>query len=301
MKGTIINIQKYAIHDGPGIRTTVFLKGCPLRCWWCHNPESQNLKGEVMVFANKCVGCGKCAAKCSQKGLKIVDGKAVLENKSDCVACGICTDTCIHDAREFVGKEMTVDEVFKEVKKDQVFYDESNGGVTFSGGEPLVQIDFLEAVLKKCKAVDIHTALDTSGYAKWENIERVIDYVDLFMFDIKQMDDQLHKKYTGVSNQQILDNLKEISARGKRIFIRMPIISGINDGMDNIEAVIDFLNKNVNIEQINLIPYHDMGKDKYGRLDLEYKLESMKKPSDERIEEIKNKFEENNIKVKIGG
>lgn len=299
-KGTVVDIQKYSIHDGPGIRTTVFLKGCPLNCWWCHNPESQKVSAQVMFFDSRCVGCGRCVKACENECRDIKNRKSVLDNEEDCEKCGECIDACLNDALELVGKTYTSRELLKEIEKDSIFYYESNGGVTFSGGEPLVQIDFLREMLELCKESDIHTTLDTSGYSAWENIESIIDNVDLFLYDLKLMDEEKHKKYTGVSNKLILENLKNISDRGKRIFIRIPVMAGINDDDENINSTIDFI-KTLNIEQVNLIPYHDMGKDKYGRLGLEYKLKDLKKPSEERVEELKAKFEKSGFKVKIGG
>ncbi|MBU5292832.1 glycyl-radical enzyme activating protein [Anaerosalibacter bizertensis] len=300
MEGTIVNIQKYSIHDGPGIRTTVFLKGCPLSCWWCHNPESQSTKNEIMFFEQKCTGCGICVKRCPEEAITMREMKPTID-ETKCILCGNCTDFCYNEAREYVGQKIGAIELFKEIQKDEIFYEESGGGVTFSGGEPLLQVDFLSEVLDICNKKNIHTTLDTSGYTKWENIEKIVNKVDLFLYDLKLIDDEKHKKYIGVSNKLILENLKKLSSLGKRIFVRMPIIAGINDGNDHIDESIKFIKTLNNIEQVNLIPYHSMGMDKYKRLNMDYKLSGMEKPADEKMEELKEKFEKEGIKVKIGG
>ncbi len=296
---TIINIQKYSIHDGPGIRTTIFFKGCPLKCWWCHNPETQNPKHEIMFFEERCTGCGVCAKRCPQNAIEIKENyPAVDENK--CFLCGKCTNFCPNNAREYVGRDVTVQELMKEIIKDEVFYDESGGGVTFSGGEPLIYVDFLNEVLKKCKERGIHTTLDTSGYASWESLEKIADKVDLFLYDIKLMNNEKHIKYTGAENVNIFENLKKLSNKGCRIFIRMIIIAGVNDDDEHIDEAIKFLS-HINVEQVNLLPYHKMGMDKYKRLKMTYKLSGMEKPSDKRMEEIADKFKKSGMKIKIGG
>ncbi|MCT8978426.1 glycyl-radical enzyme activating protein [Clostridium sp. CX1] len=297
--GTVINIQKYSIHDGPGIRTTVFLKGCPLKCWWCHNPESQSLKHEIMFFEERCTGCGSCIKRCPEKAIQFKDSYPVVdENK--CKICGKCTDFCPNNAREYVGKDMTAQELMREIIKDEVFYDESNGGVTFSGGEPLIHADFLAQLLKLCKERGIHTAVDTSGYVAWENFEKIFDKVDLFLFDLKHMNNDMHKKYMDVPNDLILENLKKLSDKNCNIFIRMPIIAGVNDDSEHIEKAIEFIEK-LNVLQVNLLPYHKMGMDKYRRLKMDYRLSGMEKPSNERMEEIADKFKKSGIRIKIGG
>lgn len=300
MEGTIVNIQKYSIHDGPGIRTTVFLKGCPLSCWWCHNPESQSTKNEIMFFEEKCTGCGICVKRCPEEAITMKEMKPTID-ETKCILCGNCTDFCYNEAREYVGQKIGAIELFKEIQKDEIFYEESGGGVTFSGGEPLLQVDFLSEVLDICNKKNIHATLDTSGYTKWENIEKIVNKVDLFLYDLKLIDDEKHKKYIGVSNKLILENLKKLSSLGKRIFVRMPIIAGINDDNDHIDESIKFIKTLNNIEQVNLIPYHSMGMDKYKRLNMDYKLSGMEKPADEKMEELKEKFEKEGIKVKIGG
>ena len=296
---TIINIQKYSIHDGPGIRTTVFFKGCPLNCWWCHNPESQNPNPEIMFFKERCTGCGTCVKRCPEKAIQLVKGFPVF-NESKCNLCGKCSDFCLGNARELVGKDITVKNLMKEIIKDEVFYEESNGGVTFSGGEPLMHADYLYNILKICKDKGIHTTVDTSGYASWKQFEKIVDNVDLFLFDIKHMNNEKHIKYTGVENVIILENLKKLSQRGSNIYIRMPLIAGINDDDENIDAAVDFLS-NLNLIHVDLLPYHKMGMDKYRRLNIEYKLSGLEKPSDEVMNKISEKFKSAGIKIKIGG
>lgn len=299
MKGIIFNIQKYSIHDGPGIRTTVFLKGCPLKCWWCHNPEGQTINSEILFFKERCTGCTICAKRCPQEAITMVSGQPLISDKK-CNLCGICSELCINEAKELAGKEITVEEVMSEIQKDEIFYEESNGGITFSGGEPLLQIDFLEDLLKACKKKGFHTAVDTSGYAKWDYFEQILDYTDLFLYDLKLMNDEKHKKYIGVSNKIILENLQKLSKTEKDIYIRLPIISGINDDNEHIGSVIRFIS-HLNFNQVNLLPYHRVGMDKYKRLNKNYKLSGMEKPSDEILAKIKNKLKKASIKVKIGG
>lgn len=299
LTANIINIQKYSIHDGPGIRTTIFLKGCPLRCWWCHNPESHNVKQEIMIFKERCKSCGRCKNKCNNKAIEIEDGFPII-NKEKCNLCGNCSDFCINEALELVGNNMSVEKLMDEIVKDQVFYDESNGGVTFSGGEPLMHSDFLNEILKRCKTRGIHTAIETSGYGSIESISKIQDKVDLFLFDIKFIDSSKHRKYTGKDNNIIIENLKKLSDNDCNIIIRMPIISGINDDDEHIGMTIDLISK-LNIIEVNLLPYHKMGMDKYDRLNLSYKLSGMETPSEARMNEIADKFRINGIKVRIGG
>ena len=214
LTATIFDIQRNSYVDGPGIRTTVFFKGCNLRCAWCHNPESQSPKPQMMFYKNKCMGCGKCKEKCPNH----------LES---CELCGKCTLYCPHDAREICGKEYTVDEVMREILKDKAFYDHSGGGVTFSGGECMLQIDFLEDLLKECQKNGIHTAVDTAGYVPFEQFEQILPYTELILYDIKCFDSEKHKQYTGVGNELILENLKRLLATDKSVWIRIPIIPTI--------------------------------------------------------------------------
>ncbi|MDF2676396.1 MAG: glycyl-radical enzyme activating protein [Bacillota bacterium] len=299
MKANIFNIQKFSVHDGPGIRTTVFFKGCPLKCLWCHNPESQNPKKEILYDINKCVLCGKCVEVCPQNAVRI-ENNVVLTDKNKCNHCGECVIYCIPGARQVAGKEYTVDEVLKEVIKDKVFYEHSNGGVTVSGGEPLIQIDFVEELLKKLKENNIHTAVDTCGTVNFENLQRVAPYTDVFLYDLKIMDDEKHKEFVGSSNKLILENLKRLSQIHNNINLRMIIVEGVNAEEKHIEETLKFI-KDLGIKKINLLPYHDIAKHKYKKLNMFYEDHKMKKPTEEKMQAFKEMFESNNYNVKIGG
>lgn len=277
MKGTIFNIQHFSLHDGPGIRTTVFFKGCPLRCIWCHNPESFKPEQQVVFDENKCLKCGSC---------KDVRNEAAAEK-------------CPSGAMEVIGKNLSVEDLMKEILKDKDYFETSGGGVTFSGGEPLMQPEFLQAVLKKCKKLGIHTAVDTCGYADRENFELIGDLTDLYLFDIKLINDELHKKYTGVSNSRILENLKFISESGKRIFIRIPLVPGITDTDDNISGIREFL-RSIKFEQVNLLSYHGLAKNKYIKLGLESSGCDIK-GQEVKTDDIKRIFENEGCKVVTGG
>ena len=297
--GVIFNIQRYSIHDGPGIRTTVFLKGCPLNCWWCQNPESQ-LSGQEMIFwGDRCISCGACSAICSSNAIQIKNGLPVTE-KEKCLLCGKCIEKCPALAREMIGKKLTTEEVIKEIEKDLVFYEESGGGVTFSGGEPLKQSEFLESLLNGCREKKIHTAVDTCGYISWEILNKISPKVDLFLYDLKLMDIGKHKKYTGVSNEIILENLKKLSSIHNNIFIRFPVIPGINDDYQNIKETGEFLSS-LKIAQVNLLPYHYIGIDKYRRLGRTYKLATIQSPSEEKLFEVSAILSKFNLNIKLRG
>lgn len=295
----IFNIQKFSVHDGPGIRTTVFLKGCPLKCLWCHNPESQKYEKQMLFDSNKCVLCGTCVRVCPQKAIKIEDNKLTTD-PDKCNHCGQCEIYCIPGARQVAGKEYTLEETLKEVMKDKVFYEQSNGGVTVSGGEPLTQTDFVEEFLKRLKEENIHTAVDTCGAVSFENIQRVVPYTDVFLYDIKLMDDEKHKRFIGTSNKLILDNLRKLSQIHDNINLRMPIIEGVNSDEEHIKETVNYI-KGLNIKKVNLLPYHDIAKHKYKKLDIVYEDEKMSKPSDEKMESFKDIFEKNGYETKIGG
>lgn len=300
MEGQVFNIMKYAVHDGPGIRNTVFLKGCPLNCWWCHNPESQELKPQLTFFPNRCIGCMDCIAACKENAIKAVDGKVVTD-LDKCKNNGDCTLVCFAEAREMAGQSMSVEEVVKELLKDKIFYDESGGGVTFSGGEPLVQKTYLLELLKEMKKLGIHTTIDTCGYASSETIKEVAGLTDLFLFDLKHMNSEKHEKYTGVPNDLILENLNILHSMGKEIIIRIPIIPGFNDSDEELNELRNYIATLKNVKEVNLLPYHNIGQEKYNRIGKPYKMKDVKEPSQDDMEYAANIMNGNGIKVKIGG
>ena len=271
-KAIFFDIQRNSFVDGPGIRTTVFFKGCNLKCAWCHNPESQSAKPQMMFYKDKCTGCGKCKSVCPY-------------HLEQCELCGKCTLYCPVDARKVCGKEHTVDEVLKEVLKDQAFYETSGGGVTFSGGECMLQIDFLVEILKKCKENCIDTAVDTAGHIPFESFEKILPYTDLFLYDIKIFDSQKHKQYVGVSNELILENLKKLFERKAKLWIRIPIIPDVNDSIEEIQKIKDFLKTIGTAEKIELLPYHAMGENKYRAIGKEPQI--FKTPDAENMKRLK--------------
>lgn len=299
MTDIIFNIQKFSIHDGPGIRTTVFFKGCPLKCLWCHNPESQNTKREMLYDRKKCVMCRTCVNVCPEKAIR-VENDSIVTDMDKCKFCGKCVTYCMYEAREIAGKEYTVDDVMKVILQDKIFYKNSGGGVTISGGEPLVHIEFAEELLKRVKSEGIHTAVDTCGAVSFDVLERIAKYTDLFLYDIKLMDDEKHKEYIGVSNKLIFENLIKLSKIHGNINIRMPIIEGVNADNSHIEKTMELI-KDLNIKNINLLPYHDIAKHKYYKLGLGYEEEKMAKPSDEKMNSYKEMLEKAGYEVKIGG
>lgn len=298
--GVIFDIRKYSIHDGPGIRTTVFFKGCPLRCWWCHNPEGQDVEPELVYRKSRCIGCDECSKSCQREAISLV-AQSISVNREKCVPCNNCCRVCPSDALSIAGKQMSVKEILEEIEKDRTFYEESRGGVTFSGGEPLMQPDFLNALLNECKERAIHTAVNTCGFAQYEIIDRIRDKVDLFLYDIKTMDNRKHRKYTGASNEQILKNLKKLAESGSSIVISFPIIPGINDDDKNVTRTAEFISSLPNIQQVNLLPYHRAGIEKYKNLGKPYKLDKIQPPSNQRVKSVKEKMEAFGIRVGIGG
>ena len=286
--GTIFDIQRYSIHDGPGIRTTVFLKGCPLKCLWCSNPESQSKNPEIMFDHSRCTQCGRCVEVCSHKATVRSDGKIKLLREF-CQSCAECVSACPNEARQLVGKQTEVEEVLKEVEKDRLFYTNSGGGVTLSGGEPMSQPDFVRALLKRCKDKGIHTVLDTSGYTQLETWDRVLEYLDMILFDLKQMEPAKHKEYTGVSNELILSSARKLASLGVSMIIRIPLIPGYTDSHKNMEECAHFAQE-IGINRIELLPFHRLCISKYSKLDKEWRFNGVSPPPKAFLEKVRDNF-----------
>jgi pyruvate formate lyase activating enzyme len=300
----ITNIQKYSIHDGDGIRTTVFFKGCHLNCWWCHNPETQKFEPELQVDTPKCTGCGRCEAVCPEGAITISEeGKAVTD-RSKCVVCGKCENACLGNYRTLVGRNYTVKELVKICMQDQMFYEESGGGVTLSGGEVMaMDTDYIQSVVKALWREGVDVDIDTCGQAPWSNYEAILPYVHTWLYDIKVMDEEKHKKYIGMGNKVILDNLRGIAKAGARIYIRIPTIREVNGDPESMQEIIDFLKENdIRPPQVNLLPYHSTGSHKYGKLGREYPAKDLTTPTDEEMNEFVRQWNEAGFSnVKIGG
>lgn len=301
--GFIFDIKRFSLQDGPGIRTTVFFKGCPLRCFWCHNPESQSAQVELMYHENRCILCSTCIFACSNNAILNVSNKLIYE-VNNCVRCGSCISSCVADAREWVGKRVSVEQVVSEVEKDIPFFDQSNGGVTISGGEPLFQPDFLFELLKSLKEKDIHTVVDTSGWQIWDIFDKIRKYVDLFLYDCKIVDRKKHLLYTGVDNQLIIDNLRRLSEHNHPLIVRVPVIPNINDDEENITNTVSLLSRMPKIKRVDLLTYHPLGFGKYAGLGKPlpntYGLEiNQPNNNNERIHRFKYELEKIGLEVHI--
>lgn len=264
IKGKIFDIHRFALHDGPGIRTTVFLKGCPLHCLWCHNPESISPKPQLGYFAERCSSCGACMTVCPNQVHELNDGHHFL-SREKCSACGLCVDVCPNNALAMTGKEMSTQRVMNIIIKDKTYYDESGGGITLSGGEPLMQPDFALSLLKRSKEAGIHTCVDTSGFASLEVLKKIVDYTDVFLFDYKVSDEKRHKDLTGKTNQCILSSFNFLYKTGCQIILRCPLIPGVNDSDDHFEAIARFEKDYPKLLKIQILPYHHIGHAKYER------------------------------------
>ncbi|CUU49989.1 MULTISPECIES: glycyl-radical enzyme activating protein [Clostridium] len=298
MEGTVFDIQRFSIHDGPGIRTIVFLKGCPLSCLWCSNPESQKIKPVIMYQSANCIHCGRCISAC-KIGAISVNNKGFI-NREICTACGECSNVCPTSSLVLKGKKMTIEQVIKELKKDAINYRRSGGGITLSGGEPLLQSDFSKELFKACKAQGWHTAIETTGYANSETIEKVFPYIDLVLMDIKSTNLELHRKYTGVSNEIILNNAKRISEISKMV-VRVPLIPDFNSSIQDILELCRFTKTLNNIDTIHLLPYHTYGENKYELLGRDYLMKDSRSLKEDEIEVLKKIIEDQGIKCIIGG
>lgn len=284
--GIVFDIKRFAIHDGPGIRTTVFLKGCPLSCWWCHNPESQSASPDLLYRPQLCARCGTCVEACPE-GLRSLTGDVVERDSSLCVLCGTCVEACPAGAVEMVGRLTNAEDLMAKIERDTSFFDESGGGVTFSGGEPLEQAAFLTEVLDRCGEHEIHTAVDTCGFARPDLLQGVAERTDLFLFDLKCMDTERHIELTGVGNDLILANLRMLDRMGKQIHIRVPVIPTVTDGRDNLEALGEFAASLESRPGITLLPHHPTAMEKYSRFSVDKQLpDGVEAPSRESLEKI---------------
>ena len=301
-EGVIFNIQRYSIHDGPGIRTTVFLKGCPLRCLWCQNPESQSSQPQVFFVRENCTGCGACVRACPEGAIDLVEERS-RTNRDLCTGAGKCAEVCPNEARNLMGRHVTAGDVFDEIAADDIFYQRSGGGATLSGGEPLAQPEFARAVLKLCRDASIHTTLDTCGYADWETMRRVLEYVDLVLYDLKHMDPEQHQRYTGVSNELILEIARRIHHElGIPMLARVPVIPGYNDTEENLTATARFVAAELGDSiEVHLLPYHRLGEAKHERMEQLDKSIDAQPPSEERMEEVRKVFESFGLTVHLGG
>lgn len=305
ISATVTNIQKFSVHDGPGIRSIIFTKGCPLRCMWCANPENIRFEAELMFYPDKCVGCGRCVEICQESAIVSThsdEGNIISFDRSKCINCGACAQVCFSQSRIMKGEMLSCTQVEKKIDKDIPFYRNSDGGVTFSGGEPLMYPDFITEIARDCREKGLNTAVETCGFVPWENIEHVLPWIDLFLFDIKFVDSRKHVEYCGQSNDIILKNFKKLCEYDCRIIVRMPIIPGINDSGEDLDLTGMFLRKfREKISGIHILPYHNYGASKYDALGIPYMLSDLESPTDEHMSMIKKILEGYGLQIQIGG
>ena len=309
--GLIFNIQRFSIHDGPGIRTTVFFKGCSLRCFWCHNPEGRRAHPEIQYFPERCIGCGECVIRCPNQAHKITED-VHLYLREICQNCGACSETCYANALELTGKYMTVDEVMEEILRDRMFYETSQGGVTLSGGEPILQPEFAEQILKRCKDERLHTAVETCGNYHWRNLEPLLPYIDLIMMDLKSADPIIHQTVCGDSNERILANAQRLALTNKPVLLRTPIVPTVNDMFEDVGAIVQFVRGLVELRakhnngtgkgaeiQLELLPFHRLAADKYRSLGMEYRARNLEPPTKARMLELAKIAEIEGVEVLV--
>lgn len=299
LEGTIFDIQRFSLHDGPGIRTLVFMKGCPLRCEWCSNPESQNPRPELMFFEEKCIRCGACLEVCPDPDALRARRPLVSE---ECRACGKCVDVCYAEARRLVGRTVTVEDVLKVIRRDVVFYEQSHGGVTVGGGEPLLQGRFVAALLRHCKAEGLHTGIETCGFAPWETFREVLEHVDLLQMDLKHLDSRKHRERTGVGNERILENARRASRLVGQMVVRLPLIPGFNSDAETLHALGAFVRDELaGVIRIDVLPYHSTGQSKSVRLGREYPLAGLQTLTATEVADARAILESYGLDVRAGG
>jgi len=303
LTGLVSDFQRFSIHDGPGIRTIVFLKGCPLHCTWCANPEAISARPEIMLIPHNCIGCGKCIEACPSKCFGESDGAVCSIDRDRCLLpeCGKCQRVCYANAVNISGRYLTVEEVMDVVLRDREFYERTKGGITFSGGEPFAQPDFLLELARTAKVLKLHTAVETCGHVSWNIFDSVLDYLDIVLYDLKHMDPDRHLQGTGVNNRIILENAKRIDASGKPIRIRLPLIPEFNDSEENVRATAEFIKGFSNLEALDILPYHRMGEPKWGQLDREYQLHGVTPHSKDQIFRLADIARTYGIEVTVGG
>jgi pyruvate formate lyase activating enzyme len=299
--GRIFDVRRYSIHDGPGIRTAVFLKGCPLHCLWCHNPEGIGPGPELMHWPSRCSRCHACVAACPKGAVSEDPTEGVTIDREKCDLCGLCAEACLYDAMQVVGADATVEDLVREIEKDRIFYEQSGGGVTFTGGDPLAQAEFLGEILDALRARGIRTAVDTSGFSRDGVLERVAAKTDLVLYDLKLMDEARHREFTGVSNAPILENLRRLAAGPAEVWVRVPLVAGVNDDDGNINETIAFLKSLKTVRCVGLLPYHSGGMDKARRLGGAFRFRSFDAPPEERLAAIEAAFRASGFDVRRGG
>lgn len=303
LTGLVSDFQRFSIHDGPGIRTIVFLKGCPLHCAWCANPETVSSRPEIMLIPNNCIGCGTCLKECPQNSIRGLSGGEKLVDREICILpeCGKCQRICNANAINISGRYLTVLEVMDVLESDREFYERTGGGVTFSGGEPFTQHEFLRELARTAKARNLHTAVETCGFVTWAAIRSVLAFIDLVLYDIKHMDPERHVQGTGVRNDLILKNLMRISSGGKPVRVRLPLIPGYNDSVENLRATASFISGLSNLEGLDILPYHRMGEPKWGQLNRSYALHGVPPHTKEQLDKLVAIAQEYGIEVTLGG
>ncbi|UCC15998.1 MAG: glycyl-radical enzyme activating protein [Dehalococcoidales bacterium] len=286
----VLSISRMTIHNGPGLRTVIYLKGCPLRCLWCSTPESQKTGSEIAIYPNKCIHCDLCISVCPLDAITVTD-EVVSIDRSVCNNCGRCVEVCYSEAIELLGQSMTIKELVDEVTKDSAFYKRSGGGVVISGGEPLINPNYIMKLLQELKKEGINIGIDTCGYVPWTNIEKALPYIDFFLWDIKHMNAEKHRELTGVSNELILSNARAVSENNIPLYIRIPVIPGCNDSEENIRATCEFAQDLSSVVEIHLVPLHHLGKGRYDSLDRPYPINDIPLIPDNVLENLKKLVE----------